>query len=137
MEYEYNPLFNVEHSLHVARVLMDSTFEDMRKKKGVGLSPLTIYNIENHKGYYVDSLLKFAAFVDKTIYINNRSVTSLQDIGDIFRDLREKCQLTLLDIYEKTKIYPYIVSKIERGKRYNKATLIKYLSFFPIEITID
>lgn len=136
METDYNPLFNVEHSLHVARVLMDSTLEDMKKNKSVGLSHVTIYKIENHKGYNVESLLKFATFVGKRIYFNGKPVNNLQDIGEIFREVRQKSQLTILDIYEKTKMYPYIISKIESGKSYSKATLVKYLMLFPIDIKI-
>lgn len=134
---DFNPLFSVEHSLHVARILQENvTFKDMKAENSVGLCHTTLYKIEKHGNYNVISLLKFAELVGKRIYFDGQPVYNLQDIGEIFRRLRQKSQLTILDIYEKTKIYPYMVSKIESGKSYSKATLVKYLMLFPIDIKI-
>ena len=133
---EFDCFFDIEQSLYKTRLVSNISLKDV-SSKDVGLHIVVMYRIEKHKNYHMSSLLKYVKIMNKKLYADNIWIDSLEQLGELLKSKRMAAGLSLLKVYASTGIMPKNISRIERGEDYNKATLIKYLSIFPIIFKIE
>ena len=126
----------IEIYLYKSRILSSVSLRKMNAMEGVGITNVTIFNIERHKNYNMNSLLNYIKILEKRLYANDVEIVDLAALGKVFREMREKEGLSVLALYAKTGILPKTIVNIENGRNYSKLTLFKYLEVFPVKFKI-
>lgn len=131
----FDSFFEIEQSLYKTRLVSNISLKDI-SSKDEGLHIVVMYRIEKHKNYHMSSLLKYVKIMNKKLYADNILIDNLDQLGELLKSKRTAAGLSLLKTYASTGIMPKNISRIENGEDYNKNTLIKYLSIFPIILKI-
>lgn len=134
---DHDPLYSIETYLYKIRLISDISIRSIFEKKDIGVSTTTIFRIERHNNYNMQSLLNYAEILGKYIIMEGTKVKTLADIGLIFKNKREQQKLTLLEAYSKSSVIPRSIINIERGKNYSKNTFLAYMSIFKLKIEIS
>lgn len=124
-------LYLIESELYKNRMLSTITLKDIRANK-IHLS--SIYNIERHNDYIVDCLFNYTKISGKCLFLNEHLLLNSQQLGKILKDEREKRGLSVYSFFKETGVLPKIIAKIEKGARYRKSSLVKYMSTFSFEL---
>ncbi len=128
-------LYIVEQELYKARMMSNISLNEIKNSKE-RLDLDAVYNIEGHKEYMIESLVKYANVLGIHLYLDDQPVENLSDIGKILRVKREQAGLTKIGTYPEVYILPKTISRIESGKNYRKSTFVKYSSYFDVHFTI-
>lgn len=128
-------LFEIEQSLYKTRLISNTSLKDV-SLKGDGLHIVVMYRIEKHKNYHITSLLKYAKILNRKIFADNILIDNVETLGELLKSKRLEAGLSLFKASSMSGIIPKSIIKIERGREYTKSTLVKYISFFPINFTI-
>lgn len=128
-------LYKVEQELYKTRMMTSLSLKDIKNSE-YGIPSVIVYKIERHKEYNMDSLMKYVKILGKRLFIDDKQVVDLQDIGDIMKGMREHAALSLSEAYFHSKVLPKSIFKIENGKQYRKSTLTKYALYYNITFTL-
>lgn len=119
---------------------LESKLGYLRKEKQLKLSfpqnvsPLqniTCDNIENHKNYNITTLMLYINALGFALSVNDETVTDLEQFGKILVAIRNEIGLSQLGILTKTSLTQSRISSIEKGRGYQRKSLITYLSVLP------
>ena len=135
IEY-YDVFFDIEQSLYKTRLISNTSLKDISSKEE-GLHIVVMYRIEKHKNYHVSSLLKYASILKKKLYADDVLIDSLDTLGNLMKSKRQSAGLSVFRTSTVSGLIPKTILKIEHGKDYNKSTLAKYLSYFPVNFRIE
>lgn len=115
--------------------LLENKIHDTRIEKGItptylvskGFVLPTVYRIEKHGNYLIDTLFKLLGELGLRIRVGDKTVNNEVELGEILRDIREEKKLTHLDIIFKSKLTAMRIVSVEKGRNYEKKTLNSYL----------
>lgn len=115
--------------------LLENKIHDARIEKGItptylvskGFVLPTVYRIEKHGNYLIDTLFKLLDELGIRIRVGEQTARNEAELGEILRNIREDQQLTHLDIIFKSKLTAMRIVSVEKGRNYEKKTLNSYL----------
>ena len=119
---------------------LESKLGYLRKEKQLKLSfpqtvsPLqniTYDNIENHKNYNITTLMLYINALGFALSVNDETVADLEQFGKILVAIRNEIGLSQLGILTKTSLTQSRISSIEKGRGYQRKSLVTYLSVLP------
>lgn len=119
---------------------LESKLGYLRKEKQIKLSfppnitPLqnTTYNsIENHKNYNLTTLMLYIEALGFALSVDGETIDSLEKFGKILVVKRNSVGLSQFGILTKTSLTQSRISSIEKGRGYQRKSLITYLSALP------
>lgn len=120
---------------------LESKLGYLRKEKQLKLSfpqnvsPLqniTYDNIENHKNYNITTLMLYINALGFALSVNDETVADLEQFGKILVAIRNEIGLSQLGILTKTSLTQSRISSIEKGRGYQRKSLVTYLSVLPV-----
>ena len=133
---QLDALYEIEQELYKARMLTSISLKDIKTSES-RVNIMAMYNIERHKDYAVENLLKYIKILGRRLYLDGRPVENLADIGRILKEKREAAGLSMFAAFNQTQILPKSISKMESGKSYRKSTLVKYISNLNLHFTLE
>ena len=133
---QFDSLYEIEQELYKTRMMTTISLKDIKTSENK-VHVMVMYNIERHKDYSVENLLKYVKILGKRLFLDGQPVDSLADIGRILKEKRVAAGLSMFAAFNQTQILPKSISKMESGKQYRKSTLVKYISNFNLHFTLD
>lgn len=119
---------------------LESKLGYLRKEKQVKMSfpsnatPLqntTCNSIENHKNYNLKSLMLYIQALGLILSVDGETIDSLEKFGEVLVLKRKSVGLSQLGILFKTSLTQPRISSIEKGRGYERKSLITYLTALP------
>lgn len=133
---QFDSLYEIEQELYKTRMLTSISLKDIKTSENK-INIMAMYNIERHKDYAVENLLKYIKILGRSLFLDGCLVESLTDIGRILKEKREAAGLSMFAAFNQTQILPKSISKMESGKSYRKSTLVKYISNLNLHFTLE
>ena len=133
---QIDSLYIIEQELYKARMMSAISLKEI-KASAYKVDLDAIYNIERHREYMIDSLIRYVKILGKHLFLANQPISDLSDIGRLLKQKRAQAGLSLIAAYSESKVLPKSISKIEQGKNYRKTTLVNYISYYHLHFSID
>lgn len=133
---QIDSLYIIEQELYKARMMSAISLKEI-KASAYKVDLDAIYNIERHREYMIDSLIRYVKILGKHLFLADQPISDLSDIGRLLKQKRAQAGLSLIAAYSESKVLPKSISKIEQGKNYRKTTLVNYLSYYHLHFSID
>ena len=133
---QIDSLYIIEQELYKARMMSAISLKEI-KASAYKVDLDAIYNIERHREYMIDSLIRYVKILGKHLFLAGQPISDLSDIGRLLKQKRAQAGLSLIAAYSESKVLPKSISKIEQGKNYRKTTLVNYISYYHLHFSID
>lgn len=133
---QIDSLYIIEQELYKARMMSAISLKEI-KASAYKVDLDAIYNIERHREYMIDSLIRYVKILGKHLFLADQPISDLSDIGRLLKQKRAQAGLSLIAAYSESKVLPKSISKIEQGKNYRKTTLVNYISYYHLHFSID
>lgn len=125
--------------------IVEDKLRQVRKDRGITPSSLvgkgykapTIYRIERHSNYNINTLFSLIAEYGLELSINGVRVGDKQALGVAIRERRQQLGLSQLTVIFKTGLSSSRIISVEHGRNYWKKTLNAYLAVLNSTITIN
>ena len=132
----FDSFFEIEQELYKIRMMSSISLSQIRNSENK-IHIMAMYNIERHKDYSIENLLKYVKVLGRRLFFGGRPVESLTDIGNILKERREAAGFSILSAFNHTHTLPKSISKMEAGKSYRKSTIANYIPYFNLNFTLD
>ena len=133
---QIDSLYIIEQELYKARMMSAISLKEI-KASAYKVDLDAIYNIERHREYMIDSLIRYVKILGKHLFLADQPISDLSDIGRLLKQKRAQAGLSLIAAYSESKVLPKSISKIEQGKNYRKTTLVNYISYYHLELWLS
>lgn len=124
----------VEDKLRQVRIERGITPSSLVSK---GYKTPTIYRIERHGNYNMNTLFSLIAEYGLKLSFNGVRVGDKQSLGVAIRERRQQLGLSQLNVIFKTGLSSSRIISVEHGRDYWKKTLNAYLEVLDSTVTID
>lgn len=104
---------------------------------GKGYKIPTIYRIERHGNYNINTLFSLIADYGLELSFNGVRVGDKQALGVAIRERRQQLGLSQLAVIFKTGLSSSRIISVEHGRDYWKKTLNAYLEVLDSTVTVD
>lgn len=102
-----------------------------------GLNHDVVKSIEEYGNYNIKNLFTFLDNLGYTLFVNDVQIDNIEDFGKYLRSLRKNKKLTIKQLSNILNCSTQQIVSVELGRGYYKSTLLKYLSVFKVDFTVN